>query len=150
MAYALLSKKGIINEIVEMRFNLDKAMGIHETALYVRAKRSAILSSNLANSDTPDYKAKDIDFKSVLRNASNRQSTGTMKTTNSKHIQPGGYDTKTAELLFRHPNQPSLDGNTVDAQIEKAKFAENAMQYQTSLSFLTGKFKGLTKALRGD
>lgn len=133
-----------------MRFNLDKAMGIHETALYVRAKRSAVLSSNLANSDTPDYKARDIDFKDVLRNAAGMQASGTMKMTNSKHIQPGGYDAKTAELLYRHPLQPSVDNNTVDAQMEKAKFAENAMQYQTTLSFLTGKIKGLTKALRGE
>jgi len=133
-----------------MRFNLDKAMGIHETALYVRAKRSAVLSSNLANSDTPNYKARDIDFKEVLRNAAGMQTTGSLKTTNSKHIQPGGYDAKSAELLYRHPFQPSVDDNTVDAQIEKAKFAENAMQYQTSLSFLTGKIKGLTKALKGE
>jgi len=133
-----------------MRFNLDKAMGIHETAIYVRAKRSAVLSSNLANSDTPNYKARDIDFKEVLRNAAGMQTSGSLKTTNSKHIQPGGYDAKSAELLYRHPFQPSVDDNTVDAQIEKAKFAENAMQYQTSLSFLTGKIKGLTKALKGE
>jgi len=133
-----------------MRFNLDKAMGIHETALYVRAKRSAVLSSNLANSDTPNYKARDIDFKEVLRNAAGVQTSGSLKTTNSKHIQPGGYDAKSAELLYRHPMQPSVDDNTVDAQMEKAKFAENAMQYQTSLSFLTGKIKGLTKALKGE
>jgi len=133
-----------------MRFNLDKAMGIHETALYVRAKRSAVLSSNLANSDTPNYKARDIDFKEVLRNAAGVQTSGSLKTTNSKHIQPGGYDAKSAELLYRHPLQPSVDDNTVDAQMEKAKFAENAMQYQTSLSFLTGKIKGLTKALKGE
>ena len=125
-------------------------MGIHETAIYVRAKRSAVLSSNLANSDTPNYKARDIDFKEVLRNAAGMQTSGSLKTTNSKHIQPGGYDAKSAELLYRHPFQPSVDDNTVDAQIEKAKFAENAMQYQTSLSFLTGKIKGLTKALKGE
>jgi len=133
-----------------MRFNLDKAMGIHETALYVRAKRSSVLSSNLANSDTPDYKARDIDFKNVLRNAAGMQTTGNLKKTNAKHIQPGGFDAKSAELLYRHPLQPSLDGNTVDAQVEKAKFAENAMQYQTTLSFLTGRIKGLNKALRGE
>ena len=133
-----------------MRFNLDKAMGIHETALYVRAKRSAIISSNLANSDTPDYKSRDIDFREVLKNAEARSSGGTMKTTNPKHIQPGGYDAASAELLYRQPYQPSVDGNTVDAQIEKAKFAENSMQYQTTLSFLTGKFKKLTSAIKGE
>ncbi len=133
-----------------MRFNLDKAMGIHETALYARSKRSAVLSSNLANSDTPEYKARDIDFRSVLQNAAGMQLNNTLIRTNAKHIQPGGNNAKTAELLYRHPYQPSIDGNTVDAQIEKAKFAENAMQYQTTLNFLTGKFKGLKKALKGD
>ncbi|HFE37014.1 MAG TPA: flagellar basal body rod protein FlgB [Gammaproteobacteria bacterium] len=133
-----------------MRFNLDKAMGLHETALYVRAKRSSVISSNLANSDTPGYQARDIDFKSVLRTAAGMQSSGSLTTTRAKHIQPGGYDARSAALLYRQPWQPSIDGNTVDAQIEKAKFAENAMQYQTTLSFLTGKFKGLTKALKGE
>jgi len=133
-----------------MRFNLDKAMGIHEAALYTRSKRSAVLSSNLANSDTPGYKARDIDFRSILRNAAGMKLNNTLVLTNARHIQPGGSSAKTAELLYRHPYQPSIDGNTVDAQIEKAKFSENAMQYQTTLNFLTGKFKGLKKALKGD
>ena len=133
-----------------MRFNLDKAMGIHETALYVRARRSATLSSNLANSDTPNYKARDIDFRQVLQNANAQSSGGAMKTTNSKHIQPGGNSASSAELLYRQPFQASIDGNTVDAQIEKAKFAENSMQYQSSLSFLTGKIKALKSAITGE
>ena len=118
-----------------MRFNLDKAMGIHETALYVRARRSATLSSNLANSDTPNYKARDIDFRQVLKNADARSSGGAIRTTNAK---------------YRQPFQTSIDGNTVDAQMEKAKFAENSMQYQSSLSFLTGKIKAITSAIKGE
>ncbi len=133
-----------------MRFNLDKVMGLHETALYVRAKRSAVLSSNLANSDTPNYKAQDIDFRQVLRNANARKSAGAMHTTNAKHIQPGGYSAASAELLYRQPYQTSIDGNTVDAQIEKAKFAQNSMQYQTTLSFVTGKIKHITSAIKGE
>jgi flagellar basal-body rod protein FlgB len=133
-----------------MRFNLDKAMGIHEEALYLRARRGSTIASNLANSDTPNYKARDIDFKQVLRTAANMESSGRLNKTNAKHIQPGGYNAATAELLYRHPYQPSIDGNTVDAQIEKTKFAENAVQYQTSLQFLTGKIKGLMSAIRGE
>ena len=133
-----------------MRFNLDKAMGIHESALYVRARRSAVLSSNLANSDTPNYQARDIDFRQVLKNANAHSSGGGMRTTNAKHIQPGGYSASSAELLYRQPFQASIDGNTVDAQIEKAKFAENSMQYQSSLSFLTGKIKAITSAIKGE
>jgi len=133
-----------------MRFNLDKAMAMHEAAIYVRARRSSILSSNLANSDTPNYKARDIDFQQVLRNAATMKSGGAMKATNAKHIQPGGYSASTAELLYRQPFQASIDGNTVDAQMEKAKFAQNSMQYQATLSFLTGKFKGLKSAITGE
>ncbi|MDX1812762.1 MAG: flagellar basal body rod protein FlgB [Gammaproteobacteria bacterium] len=133
-----------------MRFSLDKAMGIHEEALYMRARRNSIIASNLANSDTPDYKARDIDFKQVLRNAANMQGSGQLNKTNAKHIQPGGRSTATAELLYRQPYQPSLDGNTVDAQMEKARFAENAVQYQTSLQFLTGRIKSLMSAIKGE
>lgn len=133
-----------------MRFDLDKAMGIHEEALYMRARRSSVLASNLANSDTPNYKARDIDFKQVLRTAANMNSSSMINRTNAKHIQPGGYNTATAELLYRHPYQPSIDGNTVDAQIEKTKFAENATQYQISMQFLTGKFKALRSAIKGE
>lgn len=133
-----------------MRFSLDKAMGIHEEALYVRARRSSVLASNLANSDTPHYKARDIDFKQVLQTAANVSSTSNISKTNAKHIQPGGHNSATAELLYRHPYQPSIDGNTVDAQIEKAKFAENATQYQVTMQFLSGKFKALTSAIKGE
>ncbi len=133
-----------------MRFNLDKAMGIHEEALYMRARRSTVLASNLANSDTPNYKARDIDFRQVLRTAANSQSGTMISKTNARHIQPGGNNTQTAALLYRQPLQPSIDGNTVDAQIEKVKFAENATHYQTSLQFLTGKFKALRSAVKGE
>lgn len=133
-----------------MRFNLDKAMGIHEEALYLRARRSSVLASNLANSDTPNYQARDIDFKQVLKAAANAESGGRINKTNARHMQSGGFSSSTAELLYRHPIQPSIDGNTVDAQIEKAKFAENAVQYQTSLQFLTGKIKSLMSAIKGE
>lgn len=132
-----------------MRFSLDKAMGVHEQALYVRAKRSEVIASNLANSDTPNYKAQDLDFKSVLRNAAGMADEGQMRITNAKHMQPGGSSASDADLLYRTPLQPSIDGNTVDSQMEKSRFGENAMMYQTSLSFLTGKIKGLQKAIKG-
>ena len=133
-----------------MRFSLDKAMGIHEAALYVRARRSSVLASNLANSDTPNYKARDIDFKQVLHNAAEMNADSKVSITNAKHIQPGGFNAQSAELLYRHPYQPAIDGNTVDAQIEKTKFAENSVQYQTSLNFLTGKIKTLMSAIKGE
>jgi len=133
-----------------MRFNLDKAMGIHEQAMYVRAKRTSILASNIANADTPNYKARDIDFKHILRQSINDQSADTMRTTHAKHFQVGSAGELANELLYRSPLQPSIDGNTVDSQIEKAQFSENAIQYQASMHFLGGKIKSLLAAIKGE
>ncbi|MDH5300708.1 MAG: flagellar basal body rod protein FlgB [Gammaproteobacteria bacterium] len=132
-----------------MRFDLDKAMGIHEQALYVRARRNGIIASNLANADTPNYKARDIDFREALKQSAGKPGEGTMRTTHGNHIQPSGNGAASAEVLYRYPHQASIDGNTVDTQMEKARFAENAVQYQTTLGFLTGRFKGLNEALKG-
>ncbi len=133
-----------------MRFSLDKAMGIHAEALFVRARRSSLIASNIANADTPNYKAQDIDFKSILRNSAGMPDEGRMKSTHRGHIQAGGFSASSAELLYRYPHQPSIDGNTVDAQVEKAEFAENTLMYQTSLKFIDGKISGIKKAIRGD
>jgi flagellar basal-body rod protein FlgB len=109
-----------------------------------------VLSSNLANADTPNYKARDLDFKAVLSNyQSNTAPASALKATHAKHMQqPGGV--MGAQLQYRNPMQPSIDGNTVDAQVEKSKFMENALQYQATVSFIDGRIKTLRKALRGD
>jgi len=133
-----------------MRFDLDKAMGIHEQALYVRARRSSIIASNLANADTPNYKARDIDFKAVLKNLAGDTGPGRMNTTQPGHIQPAGSSAGDSELLYRYPYQPSIDGNTVDSQLEKSEFTQNALRYQATLQFLGGKIKGLMKAIKGE
>ncbi len=133
-----------------MRFNLDKAMGIHEQALYVRARRSSILASNLANADTPNYKARDIDFKAVLSGIVADKGPGRLARTQPGHIQPGGTSVRDSELLYRIPYQASVDGNTVDAQVEKSEFTQNALRYQASLQFLGSKIKGLMKAIKGE
>ncbi len=133
-----------------MRFDLDKAMGIHEQALYVRARRSSVIASNLANADTPNYKARDIDFKTVLKNLAGDTGPGRMLNTQPGHIQPAGSSVDDAELLYRYPYQPSIDGNTVDSQLEKSEFTQNALRYQATLQFLGGKIKGLMKAIKGE
>lgn len=133
-----------------MRFDLDSVFGIHEQGVVIRSKRAEILAGNLANADTPNYKARDIDFKQVLRQAQNDSGPRQMKVTNSKHIQADTSAGMTSELLYRNPLQPSVDGNTVDTQVEKAQFMENAMQYQASLSFLSGRIKSLISAIRGE
>lgn len=132
-----------------MRFDLDKHMRLHEQAMYVRARRTEMIASNLANADTPDYKARDIDFKTVLRQVKGEDKASMLAVTQPGHLQAGGGSAADAEALFRHPFQASIDGNTVDAQMEKAEFAQNALQYQASLDFLGGKIKSLILAIKG-
>ncbi len=131
-----------------MKLQLQQMFGIHENMLDLRAKRTEILASNLANADTPGYKAKDIDFKQVLEDkllSSNAQ----LRTTHSGHIGTSD-ELDDFSLLYRTPTQPSLDGNTVDTQVENAKFSENTIRYLASLRFLDGKIKGLASAIRGE
>jgi len=133
-----------------MRFDLDSVFGVHEQSVLVRSKRAEILAGNLANADTPNYKARDVDFKQLLQQAQVGADPRQMTVTNSKHIQADSSAGMTSDLLYRNPLQPSVDGNTVDTQLEKAQFVENAMQYQVSLSFLSGKIKSLMSAIRGE
>jgi len=131
-----------------MPINFDRALGIHENTLYLRSQRTAILASNMANADTPNYKARDIDFSKMLSRI-NQMSPG-LKSTHANHMQAKNSLGTGAYLRYRVPTQPSLDGNTVDGNLEKARFAENALMYQANLRFLDGKFKGMIKALRGE
>ena len=131
-----------------MPISFDSALGIHQQAVAVRAQRTEMLASNIANADTPGYKAKDIDFRAALQNAQT-QSVGTLKRTHANHIQ-SNMNAASSETLYRVPNQPSLDGNTVDEQLEKSAFAENAMRYQASITFLDRKFKGMLSAIKGE
>lgn len=134
-----------------MRFDLDQAFGIHQQGMLVRAKRAELIAGNMANADTPNYLARDIDFKQALNQAQDSSGTITMTTTNRAHIHPemtiNGVDT---DIMYRVPMQPSIDGNTVDTQLEKANFAENAIQYQASVQFLSGRIKSIIAALKGE
>jgi len=131
-----------------MAISFDNALGIHPQALALRERRTEVLAANLANSDTPGYKAQDIDFQSILKNqvASNK---GFLERTDDMHFKPGHINLGD-ELLYRNPHQASLDGNTVEDHIEQGKYAENSVQYQASLTFLNGKFSGLMSAIRGE
>ena len=123
------------------------AFAIHEQALKLRALRNQVLSSNIANADTPNYKARDFDFASALKGA--RASTLPMTRTSAHHVSAPGANRLGADVLYRTPAQPSLDGNTVETDVEQAAFAENAVQYRASLSFLDGKIRTLRFALKG-
>ncbi len=128
--------------------NFDKAIGVHVQALDVYSQRAKILASNVVNADTPGFKARDIDFRSVLRRETSQEVR--LETTESDHIRDPGSVGSMPRLLYRTATQPSLDGNTVDSQTEISAFSENAVRYQTTLHFLSGKFKGILSALRGE
>lgn len=131
-----------------MAFNLDNIFGIHEKALQLRGQRTKVLAENIANADTPNYKARDLDFNAALKQAQNDNYQ--LKATHKGHIGSGNAGLSRAEMLYRIPLQPSLDGNTVDSHVEQAKFSENAIEYQASITFLNGRIKGLLSAIRGE
>src|SRR5687768_15145555 len=136
-----------------MPINLDQYVSVHATALDVRARRGELIANNLANADTPGYQARDIDFRQAMARASGDQTKGvTLSTTQPGHIGAStSADAATnSDLKYRTPLAPALDGNTVDAQIEQASFAENAVRYQATLTFLGSKFRGLLTAITGN
>lgn len=130
-----------------MAISFDKAFGVHPLALALRSQRAEVLASNLANAETPGYKARDMDFQSVLRQSMGTAEGVKLQATNARHI--GGAGPGSTELLYRTPSQPSLDGNTVETEEEQAAFTENAIAYEASLRFINGRVKGLMTALTG-
>lgn len=134
-----------------MAINFNTALGIHESALRLRGQRAEVLAENLANADTPNYKARDIDFKAMLQGQQALQGRGLdMNTSNDKHRGGGATLFPEDDLLYRNPLAPSVDGNTVEAHVEHAKYMENSLAFQSSFTFLNGKFKGLMSAIRGE
>lgn len=129
--------------------SFNQALGIHEQALYFRSQRAEVLSNNLANADTPNFKARDMDFNALLEQATATRRTDAPAQTNSRHLSlsSAGGD---GDLLYRTPSQPSLDGNTVEEHAEMARFAKNGQDFEASLYFLNGKFRGLQTAIRGE
>lgn len=109
----------------------EKLFGIHASALQLRSQRMMMLASNIANAATPGYKARDLDFSKAL------------------DLAKQGGDIEGA-IAYRVPVQASLDGNTVEMATEQTAFAENALAYRSSLSFLSGRVNTLTRALKGE
>jgi flagellar basal-body rod protein FlgB len=128
--------------------NFDDVFGIHEQALLLRSRRAEVLAANLANADTPGYKARDFDFKSLL--AKEVDGGSRMRTTHGLHISSEQGVVPSSQLAYRVPMQPSLDGNTVDTEQEHTAFSVNAIEYQASLTFINNQISGIRKALRGD
>ena len=138
-----------------MAINLDKLVGFHESALKIRTERMEVISGNLANANTPGYKAKDIDFNKAMRSAMNEgvqgqhKSNGNLVRTNERHLS-GNPSSVAAnfDMQYRIPTQPDTGaGNTVEVQSERNRFLDNGLRYQASLQFLNGKIKGMKKAI---
>lgn len=130
-----------------MAINLDSYLGIHAKALVARDQRASQLANNLANVNTPNYKAMDVDFNELL--AANMAGSAQQTTVTS----PNHISTNTdfsGNLKYRVASQVSFDGNTVDKDVETAEFARNALNYQASLSFLDNKIKSMMVALKGE
>lgn len=121
-----------------MALNFDSALAVHAQALNVRSERTQLLASNLANASTPGYQSRDIDFAAAMARAGDA----------SGFLPLDGSGS--ADALYRVPNHPSQDGNTVEVGVEQALFSQNASDFQTSLTFLTMKLRGLQSAIKGE
>lgn len=126
---------------------LDQFFGVHGEALRLRSARMGLLASNIANSATPNYKARDLDFAAAL---AGEQGLGLART-NGGHLAPAQAGlSETAAVRYRRPLQPSLDGNTVELATEQLQFAETALRYRSTIGILNSRIQGLTAALKGD
>ena len=123
----------------------QSALGIHERALAVRSQRMEVIARNIANADTPNYKAQDIDFKSMLKELKTEYLTAT----NEKHFS-AIQEAPDNGMRFRTPFNSSFDGNTVEISVEQAQFGQAAADYQTTLNFLENRIGGIRKALKGE
>lgn len=151
MAIAIFQPARNFNNFIEKLTTMswiDNAFGIHAEALKLRTQRAEILSRNIANGDTPGFKARDIDFRAALSNAQHSASSRLEKS-QPAHMSVANSSSM-GELLYRMPLKSSINGNTVESEVEQAEFTKNAVNYQASLRFLDGSIKGLMLAIRGD
>lgn len=116
----------------------EQIFGIHGAALELRSQRMGVLASNIANAATPGYKARDIDFAAALE-AKLESARGRLATSDPA-----------AHLVYKVPTMASIDGNTVELAREQVAFAENALAYSATLSFVQGKVETITRALKGE
>ena len=132
-----------------MSSKMDEVFQFHQTAMTVRGYRQQLLASNIANADTPNFKARDIDFSKTMQEALAPRSTGAgLSITSPRHIA-GADNGIGAKALYRTPVQPSIDGNTVNMDTERTQFAENAIHYEANLALLNGQIKFMMSAIQG-
>ncbi|MDP9109477.1 MAG: flagellar basal body rod protein FlgB [Pseudomonadota bacterium] len=138
---------------------LDEYLRFNETALNLRGQRQQLIASNIANADTPNYKARDIDFTSAMKLAMNRAGSAApgvapaLASTNSVHLSgKGGASTSGVNgvpLLYRNIQQGAIDGNTVDMDAERNAFADNAIRYEAGITMISGQIKNMLTAIQG-
>ena len=136
---------------------LDDMLNFHTQALRVRDQRQQVLASNIANADTPNYKARDVDFNTALQNVlkssalKGAASAGGMSvaTTAPGHMKGNAGQANEAGLLYRTPSQGSIDGNTVEMDTERAAFADNALHYEFNLNRLSSQIKSMRSVIQG-
>ena len=121
------------------------SLKFHADTLALRSRRGNVLATNIANAATPHFKARDVNFDAEMRKIAK---TNVLDTTHNKHIAVAGL--REGELAYRQSVNPSLDGNTVEMVVEQTEFSENAVRYQTSLTFINGRIAGLMSAIRGE
>jgi flagellar basal-body rod protein FlgB len=129
---------------------LTQTLDFNAAALLLRSERGRLLAGNLANADTPNYKARDFSFRQALENATGlTTATTTAARTHTGHLAASGPGSGGPSIQYRAPPQTSLDGNTVDMDLERANFADNTVRYEASLRFLNGQIRTLTLAISG-
>ena len=136
---------------------LDAALSFHQAALSIRAQRQELIAANIANADTPNYKARDVDFSAALNAAmsGNSQPTGDLSKTSEKHLSadkgaaPASNGGQPGDAKYRTILQGSVDGNTVDMDVERNQFTDNAIRYEASLTMINGQIKNLLAAIQG-
>ena len=132
-----------------MTNRLDNELQFHQNALNLRAQRQQLLSSNIANADTPNYKARDIDFRAALSGAVGaRMGPLALASTSSRHLRGSAASPIDAIAQYRHDQQASVDGNTVNMDVERAAFAENALHYEASITFINGLLRSMQTAIQ--
>ncbi|MGE8691221.1 MAG: flagellar basal body rod protein FlgB [Achromobacter sp.] len=130
---------------------LNEDFRFFQQSLGLRAQRQEVLSSNIANADTPNYKARDFDFKTAMANAMEgtmRLPDTSLSLTSARHIPAKAVSQGPTELLYRLPYQPSMDGNTVDMDIERVQFADNTLHYQSTMQLLSGRIRTMMAAIQ--
>lgn len=135
-----------------MRNLLDNAIRAHESALNVQAQRQQLLASNIANADTPNYKARDLDFRAALGSAiQGRLQPLALANTSRGHLPLNGANGGPFDSFvgYRQEHQSAVDGNTVDMDVERAAFAQSSIHYEASVTFINGLLSGMRRAISG-